>query len=636
MADSEQITSLIKDLEEMKDGLGSLNDLMEGTQQVSDSLLKSFQSFATTGSSSSLWNAVSRFSSGIFPGFWSLQNKIRAVAVYMQYVEKKQKEQIQAESKIAKTIRDQSKVRNEAFRVFELLQKDSLSITEQITLEGDAYYTVLKAQLGAEEARIKYQKAYQNTLVENIDAELRLSRAVGERIRNEDKYAHLFEKVSAGNMKSLEKVLYFREQEEEAQERLLYFEEQRDKLVDERDYELFLNNPKEDESDIVKDLFRNKINEFNEKIKELDKEIERQTLARDTARGTKDMVAEKEGVRVGFNVLAEEDVFEQDTSKTRDEIIKGLSEYVTKYIKSFPLIAKTITTIKWLGKPMNRKLLMRYVKEGLVVFGKIALGFLGISLVIFAIIQSGIIGRAVDFFEKVKNNKLFSVVIEVITVAIEGFKQFFSGIFNLFYGLFTGDIDRVIKGIKDIIIGFSQLFVGVVLSLPAMILAGLPALLFDLGQVIGQVFVDAVKFLGKGVTQFASGTGALLGAGKGAMIGAAGGPLGIIAGALIGGGLGYIGGYTIGGMLDGKAGGGRVNKSGNYLVGEAGPEILSLPTNSFITPAVQSRGRMGNNITVQVNGRVGASDTELNEIARKIGQKINRQMNQFGSAGYRA
>ena len=84
------------------------------------------------------------------------------------------------------------------------------------------------------------------------------------------------------------------------------------------------------------------------------------------------------------------------------------------------------------------------------------------------------------------------------------------------------------------------------------------------------------------------------------------------------------------------AGGGRVNMGGNILVGEAGPEIVSLPTNSFVTPAQQSRGRMGNNISVNVNGRVGASDSELNEIARKIGQKINREMNKYGSSGYRA
>ena len=135
---------------------------------------------------------------------------------------------------------------------------------------------------------------------------------------------------------------------------------------------------------------------------------------------------------------------------------------------------------------------------------------------------------------------------------------------------------------------------------------------------------------------FAKGTGTLMGAFKGAAIGGvAGGPLGLIAGALIGGGLGYIGGAGVSSAL-GLASGGRVNQGGNILVGEAGPEIVSLPTNSFVTPAVQSRAMMGNNITVQVNGRVGASDSELNEIARKIGQKINREMNKYGSSGYRA
>ena len=94
MADTntQTIDETIKSLNKMKDSMGSLSELMEGTQQVSDGLLNSFKDFATAGSSSTLWSAVSRFTSGIFPGFWSLQNKIRSVAVYMQYVEKKQKE----------------------------------------------------------------------------------------------------------------------------------------------------------------------------------------------------------------------------------------------------------------------------------------------------------------------------------------------------------------------------------------------------------------------------------------------------------------------------------------------------------------------------------------------------------------
>mgnify|MGYP003113126434 CR=1 FL=1 len=633
MADSEQITSLIKDLEEMKDGLGSLNDLVEGTQEVSDSLLKSFQNFATTGSSATLWGAVSRFSSGIFPGFWSLQNKVRAVAVYMQYVEKKQKEQIQAEGKIAKTIRNQSKVRNEAFRVFELLQKDSLSITEQITLEADAYYSVLKAQLGAEEAKIKYQEAYKSTLVENIDSELRLSRAVAERIRNEDKYAHLFEKVSAGNMKSLEKVLYFREQEEEAQERLLYFEERKQEVADNLYSKIHDEAIPEDEYE--KEQYKKEIIALEDQIKELDKEIEKQKLARDTAKGTKDMVAEQEGVRVGYNVLAEEDVFEQDTSKSRDELIKGLSEYVTKYIKSFPLIAKIIATYKWLGKRMNRKLLLGVAGEALKFMGKIMLGFLGISLVVFAIIQSGIIGRIVDLVERLKENKMFKSAMRIINKFLEGIGMIFSGIFDFFYGLFTGDMNKVVGGITKLFKGAIQ---AVGLIVPTILL-GLPGilipLLFELGQMIGQIVLDFGSYIIGSASNAATGIGALSGAFAGAKIGAAGGPLGILAGAVIGGTLGGIGGAALGDMV-GLASGGRVNQGGNILVGEAGPEIVSLPTNSFVTPAVQSRAMMGNNITVQVNGRVGASDSELNEIARKIGQKINREMNKYGSSGYRA
>ena len=44
---------------------------------------------------------------------------------------------------------------------------------------------------------------------------------------------------------------------------------------------------------------------------------------------------------------------------------------------------------------------------------------------------------------------------------------------------------------------------------------------------------------------------------------------------------------------------------------------------------------MSPTININVAGRVGASDTELNDIARKIGQKINIKMNRYGSSGLR-
>lgn len=615
MADSEQIASLIKDLEEMKDGLGSLNDLMEGTQQVSDSLLKSFQNFATTGSSATLWGAVSRFSSGIFPGFWSLQNKIRAVAVYMQYVEKKQKEQIQAEGKIAKTIRDQSKVRNEAFKVFDILQSKNLTVMQEMTLEQDAYYQTLRAQLGAEEARLKYQEVYKDSILENVNAEMRLASSVRERIRNEEEYAKYFEVISATQIRDLEKVLYFREQEEEVVKRKRAFQGQLQSTVN-----------KFGRGKITEEEMEATVDEINKTLNELDESLS-------AARGTRKLVEKETGIKVKPKLgLLEQD---PEKKKSRDEMIKGLSEYVTKYIKSFPLIAKIIATYKWLGKPMNRKLLMGYAKIGLDFLKKAMLYFIGIGLIIFAIIQSGIIGRIVEFIQNLKDNPLFEMFIKIVTFTLDSFFKIFEGIFTFFYGLFTGDTDKVIEGLKTFVEGVVKFAVGMLATLASSIWFAVPALLYEVGAFVLRGIVDAFKYLTEDGANAIKGFGTLSGALAGAKVGAAGGPLGILAGALIGGGLGYIGGSAINDTL-GLASGGRVNQGGNILVGEAGPEIVSLPTNSFVTPAVQSRGMMGNNITVQVNGRVGASDAELNEIARKIGQKINRQMNQYGSSGYRA
>lgn len=79
------------------------------------------------------------------------------------------------------------------------------------------------------------------------------------------------------------------------------------------------------------------------------------------------------------------------------------------------------------------------------------------------------------------------------------------------------------------------------------------------------------------------------------------------------------------------ADGGFVANSGQYLVGERGPEIVNLKAGSNVTP----NHKIGNTINVHVNGRVGASDTELRDIARKVGSMINREINRTTSTGVR-
>jgi hypothetical protein len=75
---------------------------------------------------------------------------------------------------------------------------------------------------------------------------------------------------------------------------------------------------------------------------------------------------------------------------------------------------------------------------------------------------------------------------------------------------------------------------------------------------------------------------------------------------------------------------------GLTLVGELGPELVRLPGGSMVYNNANTRGMMGNTINVHVNGRVGASEQELNDLARRIGEKINREMNRFGGLGIRA
>ena len=73
---------------------------------------------------------------------------------------------------------------------------------------------------------------------------------------------------------------------------------------------------------------------------------------------------------------------------------------------------------------------------------------------------------------------------------------------------------------------------------------------------------------------------------------------------------------------------GGITGSGMSLVGERGPELVKLPRGSRVYSNADSKGMTGGNtINVSVNGRVGANDAEIRDIARKISRHINIEMN---------
>ena len=78
---------------------------------------------------------------------------------------------------------------------------------------------------------------------------------------------------------------------------------------------------------------------------------------------------------------------------------------------------------------------------------------------------------------------------------------------------------------------------------------------------------------------------------------------------------------------------GGVSSGGLTVVGERGPELVNLPKGARVHSNAESRRMVGGNtINVNVSGRVGASDSELRDIAKKIGRMVNTEINRTTSS----
>ena len=74
------------------------------------------------------------------------------------------------------------------------------------------------------------------------------------------------------------------------------------------------------------------------------------------------------------------------------------------------------------------------------------------------------------------------------------------------------------------------------------------------------------------------------------------------------------------------------------MVGEKGPELVSLPKGTRVHSNTETRGMVNGgttNITVNVQGRIGASDAEVRDMATKVSKIISREINRSTSSGTR-
>ena len=310
-------------------------------------------------------------------------------------------------------------------------------------------------------------------------------------------------------------------------------------------------------------------------------------------------------------------------------IFHKMQVYRNKVMKKLSLSLAFFTLKKF-------KMLGSFLLKGLLVFGGIILVMGMLVALIYAAYQLGVFKYMA---------KAGGVIMDGVKTFTEGFMQFFLGIYEFisgiwsffsgfigfFMGLFSGDGDMMSKSIEKMIDGIKLIGMGL-----TNILIG------ALGLIVGAAIVILGGIISSGIMLIGGILSSVFGDNVGDAIGGAG--VGAVAGGLIGayfgGSLGMKVGASIGGLAGGMIGGrmetgGVTGNSGTFLVGERGPELVSLPGNTRVFNNSDTSRMMSPTININVTGRVGASDTELNDIARKIGQKINTQMNRYNSSGLR-
>jgi hypothetical protein len=204
---------------------------------------------------------------------------------------------------------------------------------------------------------------------------------------------------------------------------------------------------------------------------------------------------------------------------------------------------------------------------GLAVLGKAMLFFValvtGFALLIF-IIKKLEIKKRLENFEK-KFGYFGELFGEI--------KTLLGAVFSMFRAAFEGDGAGLWKGFKLLI----TTLVAILETIVKIVLRGI----FEIVKALPSLILRALKGIGGGIKN----------------------------------------------IIFGRANGGVVGSGELTLVGERGPELVRLPSGARVHSNAESRRMSGSNIHVHVNGRVGASDAEIRDIANKVAREINLKMN---------
>lgn len=290
---------------------------------------------------------------------------------------------------------------------------------------------------------------------------------------------------------------------------------------------------------------------------------------------------------------------EKGDKALEDQIIKqlGINEKIMANLEK-----KQVDAIRYqaMGWRLDKKLAFKTMKFMQFVGGVLRMSakFLGNAL-LWSFLLILLIPLAIKFFKNFKDilaNMGISLGLEDIKKALNFAVDIFKTLLEIIQLMFAGDI-----------VGALKLYVGeILIPIFGLVMKALPKIV----EVLAALFSAFVKTLIESVIAIP----------------------GIIKrefkASLKRGLAPAVSGIKLRGFSSGGTSGG-----GMAVVGERGPELVNLPPGARVHSNAASRNMGGGGaIHVHVNGRVGASDAEIRDIAQKVAREIKLQMNRTGSA----
>ena len=660
---------------------------IEEVGRTFDDLTQSIQSAATQSgklrtaflqlssaktSSGQAWTVLSRLSSGT--GFWRIQNRIRAISNFLSFQDKKQeaiaKNENEAIDRLGKQLELQKKI-NVAETTLDKVKDNTASSEERKMFYQSEQYRYLELMYGKQEAmeEMTGRLSYAQEQLAKTDKTMLEQRVKSHKMMLEKglSYRQIFLGAKMGGqpddsgyndfmrLSKAQQMSYIKHKDSLTSIKSLTS----DIVMNTKDRISLLNSiaAKNDEiaskealkqnTDILKDelkVLKDKhkaleemqiLNLGNQVQAELVEQTERQKLKDDKIsfddEGNLNLEGESsKGANDGFKDKSFMSIIGGQISNLIDKLpggdmMKSMAKGVGKLFSSDNDVKEKARAALQANFKSFLRLAMRALR-GLFIY-------LPIFVLIFMYLkESGWLDVIIGFFEGIFA-WLTQIYVSFVEFAIT-IGDWFGSILVMFDAIFNGTSGEAWAAVEAVLRSTGvMLEAGLKLLIKDILIDFFFVALEGLGMALWEKYVGPESNFWSTVVNIAVDIMVMLLAWKVAHIaymafGKAGGAIAGLSVLFAGDALKKVSEEKIRGTF---AKGGFVGQTGNYLVGEEGPEVVTLQQGSNVT----ANNKLGGNTTINisVNGRMGATDTELNDLANKLSSIISQKMQRQGTSG---